>query len=179
VFNYEVLDIFNKEDIKLFNKIYDECTNERVKRLHNLFYVDYRNIPSDKAGVIKDKLGKRFKLSTDRNYFLNYTEGSFTRRHADVGQQSQCTVITLLEKSDDLIGGETIVYTKHYKKDNFEFDVNRYKRLDDKDDEQGADIVPHVVNLEVGQSVVYDVEMLHEVAEVLKGNRKVLVSWLK
>lgn len=176
--NYSIERIFNEKDILELNKLYDQCENEKVKRLHNLFYLDYRSIPSEKGKAFRGKLEKRFGLNCDRLYFLNYFEGSFTRRHADVGEQSQRTVITLIEKSDDLKGGETIVYNTHYKRDNFEFDVNRYGRKDERDDEQGAHIIPHVVDLEVGQSVIYDALTLHEVAEVVRGNRKVLVGWL-
>lgn len=178
VSNFYIDNIFSEDDISNLVKLYDKCKNERVKRLHNLFYLDYRSIPSELSSPYKEILEKEFNLRADRMYFLNYVPGSFTRCHVDVGEQSQRTVITLIEQPEETEGGETIVYTDHYKKNNFEFDVNRYKRESDEDDAQGHPIVPHVINLKVGQSAVYDAQTRHEVAEVTKGNRKVLVSWL-
>jgi hypothetical protein len=176
--NYEVLKLFNDEEIVELNKLYDECENERIKRLHNLFYLDYRSFPSTLNSTYREKLSSHFNMNADRMYYLEYYKGSFTRRHSDVGEQSQRTVITMLDKSDDLEGGETIVYLPHFKNNEFEFDVNRYIRKTEKDDEQGSSIIPVVLNLNVGESVTYDAELLHEVALVTKGRRRVLVSWL-
>jgi hypothetical protein len=176
--NYEVLKLFNDEEIAELNRIYDECINERVKRLHNLFYLDYRSFPTSPNCPYKEKLSSHFNMKADRMYYLEYYEGSFTRRHSDADEQSQRTVITMIDKSDDLEGGDTIVYLPHFKNDEFEFDVNRYKRDNEKDDEQGSNIIPVVLNLSVGESVTYDANLLHEVALVTKGHRRVLVSWL-
>lgn len=176
--NYEVLKLFNDEEIAELNRIYDECINERVKRLHNLFYLDFRSFPASLNYPYKEKLSSHFNMNADRMYYLEYYEGSFTRRHSDAGEQSQRTVITMIDKSDDLEGGDTIVYLPHFKNDEFEFDVNRYKRDNEEDDEQGSNIIPVVLNLNVGESVTYDANLLHEVALVTKGRRRVLVSWL-
>lgn len=179
MFDYDRMDIFTEEEVHKLNIIYNDSRSERVKRLHNLFYLEQRIPEHDKTKWIRDKLKKQFKLDCRQVYFLDYTKGSFTRRHDDNSEQSKCTIITLIEKSDDLIGGETIVYNRHWKRNDYEpFDVNRYSRKGSQDDANGDKIIPHVIDLNVGESVVYDGEVEHEVAQVLSGNRKVLVSWL-
>lgn len=176
--SYEVVKIFNDSEIAELNELYDQCPNERVKRLHNLFYLDHRDFRTELNSKYAEKISSHFDMSVARMYYLDYFKGSFTRRHSDVGEQSQRTVITMLEKSDDLEGGETIVYLPHYKRNDFEFDVNRYIRKSERDDAQGDSIMPVVIDLEVGESVTYDALLEHEVALVRKGNRRVLVSWL-
>lgn len=93
---------------------------------------------------------------------LIYNIGGKFTRHRDESRkisetrQRKWSTITLLDKSDDLIGGDLVVF-------------------DDKDDEVGR-----VIDLKVGETVVFDSRTVyHEVTEVTQGQRISLVAWLK
>lgn len=81
--------------------------------------------------------------------FLEYTKGSLFTCHRDKNSTNGrvFSTVTLLYKSDDLVGGDLII-------DN------------------------QTVNLEVGQTVIFPSETLHEVTEVKRGKRNVLVCWI-
>ena len=88
------------------------------------------------------------KRHIQKHYLLNYIENSFTRIHPDAtGNQ---TFVTLIE-SNNLLGGQTLI----------------------RNDQRCID----VVDLEVGQTLVYDHNCHHGVARVQQGNRKVFVAW--
>jgi len=93
---------------------------------------------------------------------LIYTIGGKFTNHRDESRnipnsrQRKCSTITLLDKSDDLIGGDLVVF-------------------DDKDDKVGR-----VIDLKVGDTLVFDSRTVyHEVTEVIQGQRISLVAWLK
>ena len=80
--------------------------------------------------------------------------------------------MTLIDRSEDLIGGEALAmlpYTKrarpstHYRKGPAH--------------PPGDRTVPKVINMEVGQSLVYDKSLMHGVGQVERGSRLVLISW--
>lgn len=87
--------------------------------------------------------------------------GKFTRhrdesRNIPETRQRKWSTITLLDKSDDLIGGDLVVF-------------------DDKDDKVGR-----VIDLKVGDTLIFDSKTVyHEVTEVIQGQRISLVAWLK
>jgi len=76
-------------------------------------------------------------------YMIEYREGSFATLHVD---NSARTEVTLLYKSKDLEGGETIV--------------------------EGQ-----TIPMEVGNTYTYMPGQKHEVTDVKKGVRRVLISW--
>jgi len=76
-------------------------------------------------------------------YIIEYREGSFATLHVD---NSARTEVTLLYKSKDLEGGETIV--------------------------EGQ-----TIPMEVGNTYTYMPGQKHEVTDVKKGVRRVLISW--
>ena len=65
------------------------------------------------------------------------------------------TGVTIIEQSEDLLGGDTLV-------------------LEDR--ESGRF---HKINVDIGETVWYDHDILHAVTNVERGNRKVLVTWMK
>lgn len=177
---YEVTTIFTQEEIDDLNAIYEESENERVKRFHNLFYLDMRHNP-EKLRPYGQRLVEQFGFTNHRSYFLEYKEGSFTRVHSDAEDQSAKTIVTIIKTSDDLVGGDTIIYKPHYKRDDYDFDVNRYmvNDINSKEDHcQGSDIIPVVIRMKEGESVLYDQRLKHEVSLVEKGTRRVLITWL-
>ena len=83
---------------------------------------------------------------------LLYKKGYYYKKHKDVHKKEQrtWTSVTMIDKQD-LSGGELVVYVD--------------------DDEV-------VVDLDIGETVVFKSSYFHEAKEVLSGNRLVLVAWL-
>lgn len=89
-------------------------------------------------------------------HYLKYIKGDHFIRHSDNGAEPgnprKWTMITLLNKSDDLVGGDLFVY------------INDQKER---------------VNIEIGQTVVLPSDLDHEVSIVETGEREVLINWLR
>jgi predicted 2-oxoglutarate/Fe(II)-dependent dioxygenase YbiX len=86
--------------------------------------------------------------------YLIYNVGDFFLRHTDDVRDSVKRVwstITLLDRGDDLEGGELVIYNGEEKE---------------------------IVNLKVGETIIFKSYIEHEVLPVTKGTRKVLVIWL-
>ena len=83
---------------------------------------------------------------------LLYKKGYYYKKHRDVLKKEHrtWTSVTMIDKQD-LSGGELVVYVD--------------------DDEV-------VVDLDIGETVVFKSSYYHEAKEVLSGNRLVLVAWL-
>lgn len=174
---YSVTKAFTQEEIDDLNAIFIESDSERVKRYHNLFYLDMRH-NEEKLKPYGEKLAAQFGYKSSRCYFLEYTTGSFARQHRDATEQSAKTIITLIHTSPDLVGGDTIIIMPHFKRDDYEYDINRYIVKDESDHCQGAEIIPVVVPMSLGESVIYDQHLQHEVSLVQSGIRRVFVTWL-
>ena len=86
--------------------------------------------------------------------YLIYNVGDFFLKHTDdypVPISRVWSTVTLLDRSDDLDGGDLVVYDGEEKE---------------------------IINLEVGETIVFKSYIEHEVLPVKKGYRKVLVVWL-
>lgn len=90
-----------------------------------------------------------------------YREGSRFKKHIDnynfhdYERKRIHSTSTILHKSDDLVGGDLILY-------------------DSGDDDSGT-----VIDIEVGETVLFYPDRWHEVTEVTQGMRICLISWLK
>ena len=69
----------------------------------------------------------------------------------------------------DLVGGETIAMIPAK--------LSESKEGYQKGDDHKGRVVPRVIRMDVGDSVIYDRSLLHGVSEIEKGKRLVLVSW--
>lgn len=100
------------------------------------------------------------KLYTAKEFnYLKYGIGDKFVRHKDVIPPSNVndkirifSTSTIISKTDDLVGGEFIIYDDHG--------------------------VGHEVTLEVGETIFFDSNKYHEVAPVTSGVREVLVAWI-
>ena len=100
------------------------------------------------------------KLYTAKEFnYLKYGEGDKFTKHKDVIPADNAnekirifSTSTIISKTDDLVGGEFIIY------DNYN--------------------IGHEVNLEVGETIFFDSNRHHEVAPVISGVREVLVAWI-
>jgi predicted 2-oxoglutarate/Fe(II)-dependent dioxygenase YbiX len=170
--DYKVLNIITEQDRVDLIKLYNNIPSTKAVQDYNLFTVDKRRIQSDnfKIDAFK-KLDEYANRPTYSHYFVMYEEGSFTRMHTDNDDDISLTIVTLLD-SQDLVGGETIVHLPAEYKGR---DANEYRKGDVPRDDQR--VRPKVVNVDKGQSMIYNRSLLHGVAEVEKGKRLVLVSW--
>ena len=169
---YKVENIISEDDRVELIKLYNSIPSTKASQDYNLFTVDKRRISNEQ---LKDDMFGKLDQYADRpvysHYFVMYEEGAFTRMHTDNDEDVTLTIVTLLD-SQDLIGGETIVSLP------FEYkgrEVNEYRKGDVPTKENR--IIPKVVNVDKGQSMVYNKSLLHGVAQVEKGKRLVLVSW--
>ena len=101
----------------------------------------------------------RMELLPCRNAFLcDYTEGSWAKGHTDDGSASDCSVITMIDLSKNLNGGEA-----YFTKTKESLDYHK--------------MIPGP--LENGDSLMYGGNMFHGVEEVFSGRRLVLITWFK
>jgi hypothetical protein len=89
---------------------------------------------------------------------VEYVKGSWAQGHNDQVVSSNCSVITMLDLSQDLIGGEA-----YFAKNKESMEYHK--------------MVPGP--LSNGDSLMYGGEMWHGVEEVISGRRLVLVTWFK
>ena len=97
-----------------------------------------------------------------------YDEGSYTKMHTDNDDQIGLTIVTLID-TVNLVGGETIAMIPAK--------LSESKEGYQKGDDHKGRVVPRVIRMDVGDSVIYDRSLLHGVSEIEKGKRLVLVSW--
>ena len=180
---FKVENIFTAEDIDTLNSIYDNLSPLIIKRYFNLFYLtkkDVADLPSDLVDEwdgLRAKLIKHTNLQPYSFYFLEYSKGSFCRAHTDNDAEVGLTSVTLVKKSDDLIGGDSIGYLPHWKSEQDVYDVNRYQAGDDCN--SGEKIIPVVMKQDVGQTLTYEHNFKHSVSLVESGMRRVFIAWFK
>lgn len=97
----------------------------------------------------------------DTNY-LRYVEGDYLRRHIDTYDEHEVhgtmahtvrkiTAITMIDKSDDLVGGTLIAFNEG---------------------------IPYSFDLEIGETCFFPSTNVHECTLIERGYREVLVSWM-
>ena len=138
---YKLENIISEEHRHQLLDVYNSLPSELAHQDYNLFDVDKRHP------------GK---------------EDSF---HTDNDDAVGLTIVTFLDKSDDLIGGEALAMLPYTKR---ERPSNKYRKGDAPIDER---VIPKVINMNVGQSLVYDKSLMHGVGQVERGSRLVLISW--
>ena len=129
--------------------------------------VNKRNFPALQS--IEDAFPE---LDLFAHYFLEYGVDSFTKQHTDNDAHIVKTVVTLIQ-STDLIGGETIVLKTYNNKPRPSWAERKGEAS------YGKRIIPEVVHMEDGQSIVYDQSLPHSVSQVKQGKRVVLITWFQ
>ena len=171
--DYKVENIIDENDRVNLISLYKSLKQRKAYQDYNLFQLDKRLIGSEhfEAGPFQ-KLRKYADKQVYSHYFLMYEEGAFTKMHTDNDDEVGLTIVTLLDDVE-LVGGETIVMLPYNKKD---VPTHKYQKGDIQD---GQRCIPKIVQVEKGQSMVYDRSLLHGVTQVETGKRLVLVSWFK
>lgn len=110
------------------------------------------------------------------SYLLKYVPGSFCRVHQD--NQSELTIVTLLD-STDLIGGDAVVQAIYETRSRPpDLHCARTDR-EHNDPPYGRPIIPDVVPLQDGESMIYGPDLHHGVSKVYEGSRTALITWFK
>lgn len=140
---------YNLHDVKQWSGSINGNTFPEIKGIHDLFP----------------------ELDVYSSYFLEYGVDSFTKQHTDDDKQIAKTIVTLIQ-STNLKGGETIVLKTYKNKPR----PSWAKRKGDA--WYNKKIIPEVVYMEDGESIIYDHALPHSVSQVTQGTRLVLVTWL-
>ena len=173
--------VLNEEDLLFLNYTSNSASWEKIYQHFNIFGADMARTFNELVVLdpIVEKFRKHLRLDDnvkDVRYFLNYGQGSFARIHHDV--KTIFTIITLIE-TVDLTGGETIVLTPYVRPPEGRSASLLCKRNDNEKDNPpyNKHIIPSVVRSEVGDSMIYGSNLRHGVSQVVKGSRKVFVTW--
>jgi predicted 2-oxoglutarate/Fe(II)-dependent dioxygenase YbiX len=170
-------------ELQKLKELYDELKDKDCTRFFhqwdNLYDVSRTQLtPQNKRATsyidhaILQKLADHFNMIYENSYFLSYKRGSFTASHVDT-DRSKKTLITLISKTDNLDGGDVIV-TRPLPDRPLRGDA-RGKKINPV----GKNIIPELWKQEVGDTLIYDGNTIHGVTRVKRGERIVLVSWLK
>jgi len=171
--NYTVDQIFSKEEIDNIKKLYEKSECRLAHQDYNLFSVEKRHVRSQDYTSEIHRLNEYANMKSMGHYFVKYELDSFTRLHVDNDKEVGKTIVTLIE-TRDLVGGETLMYDVYPKQPR---PKNKYAKRKGDEVNYGKDIVPLIVPLEDGDSVIYDHNVKHGVCKVHQGYRIVLVSW--
>lgn len=171
--SYSTSKIFSnveKENLKL---LWEKQEAKFAHQDYNLFNVEKRHVRSETYTKEIHRLNATAGLKSLGHYFVKYTEGSFTRLHSDNADAVGKTIVTLVD-THQLVGGETLMFDVYPRQPR---PSDRYAKRTSEDNSYDKDIIPVVVPLEDGDSVIYNHEVRHGVCKIHSGYRIVLVSW--
>ena len=124
------------------------------KRINSLWYLDYSKLIENFCNEFNPKHIASTLVVKEMEY-LKYGISDHFVRHDDVlvsKNPRRFSAITMLSKTDDLEGGDLLL-----------FDKNDYK---------------YSAELDVGETVVFYPSTQHQVTPITCGGREVLVSWV-
>lgn len=144
----DIQDILELTKISNISEAPTTSSNSNKWRNSLKYQVDYQLFP-ELCKTIEDFVNDGTKV----NQFdlLLYKQGHYYKKHKDVIEERKrtWTSITMIDKKD-LKGGEIVVYNK------------------DK----------NIIDLDIGETIVFKSSLYHEAKKVLQGTRLVLVAWL-
>lgn len=156
---------------------YDNCPMEWKHQDWNLFNLEKRSMGQSywkKFDAIHDidrYMWRNYHVRTHVHYFLKYVPNSSTRIHQDNKDTVTKTVITFLDQSEDLVGGDTLVLDRY-----IDHPAPPNSTIKGRD-LSGQSVIPTVIKVPDYSSLVYDWNVPHGVTRVTQGHRIVLVSW--
>lgn len=171
--------ILSEKLLQQAKEYYQSKTWYETWQYFNLFHMQRIDIPTQDYDLefLKELHNYSRKSHNIGCYFLKYIPGSFTRIHSD--HESEMTIVTLLE-SKDLVGGECIITGEYNPPGERPSHYACGRREDEmKNPPYGKGIVPDIVNLNNGESMVYGPDLKHGVTKVYEGERIVLIAWFK
>jgi len=148
--------IINQKELEYLKQLYNNSPKQfhtQDVNLFNVYKCNIRKVRSDLWDGIQSKLIKFHGSECSvTNYFLEYQSGAYAKTHQDNPDTVDGTAITLIDKSDDLIGGDIIV---------------------GRGDNERSLPQP------IGRTIYYNTAVDHGVVEVTQGKRLVLVTWFR
>ena len=172
--------ILSKEAIEEAKEYYRSKTWDETWQYFNLFHMQRIDIPTQDYDLkfLKELHTYSRKSHNIGCYFLKYVPGSFCRIHMD--NDSEVTTVTLLE-SNNLVGGECLIEGEYQPPTYNRPSDHTCKRCNQEVERPpyGLGIVPDIVKLKDGESMVYGPELRHGVTRVYEGERVVLIAWFK
>ena len=177
--NVKIIELLDKDDLNSVINLYNELKND-IEYCHQdyaLFDVEKSRPHTDQMLLCEGIQTLNFEMAEEgmkqhSHYFLKYVPYSFARVHQDNKRVVTKTIITFLETSDDLVGGDTLIYDRHYDLPTPNNSVVRQSGSSHR-----HDIVPVILPVKSGDSLIYNYNISHGVSQVLQGHRIVLVSW--
>ena len=149
----------------------------RVFQMYNIFDLDRADVCMDISAGFLDTLFKYSKHDSNIGlYFLRYTKGSFTRMHHD--SNAALTIVTLIDDKE-LVGGHSLVMESYEQRDRPADQHCSRSGREETHPPYGEEMVPDVLPVSVGESLVYGPDLKHGVSKVYEGERLVLVAWYK
>lgn len=178
--NWDKRNILDADDIVEAREIYEATKEVEYHQYYNLFDVKRRDVYDwNELGFVK-KISDTLGVSDLRGtpYFLLYETNSFARTHED--NDSGTTVVTLIESSTDLVGGEALIFDTYGPRARASHKEERranYER--EHPHAYNKNIIPRIVQMEEGDSLIYGPDLTHGVTQVEQGTRLVLITWWK
>ena len=168
--------VLAEEDISHLHKLYVSLKGKNLAQDHNLYNVTKKTLPvtSPALSQVTVKLRDYSKMDINVMYFLKYKEGAFAKMHVDNPDRHIKTCITMIHTSNNLIGGDSLIYKVLEKDDMKPWPIVPPGK---KFDSTGKPVIPIIVKQPVGTSLWYDKNTMHGVSRVEQGMRIVLVTW--
>ena len=133
-------------------------TSSRSTLVSSMKIPEWANIYSELLPMAKEFYPDESMKIKELQY-LHYSPGDHFKKHNDQIKRGDkkdwrvLTSVTLLSESDDLIGGDLVLFRS-------------------KEDKEFID-----PKLEVGESIMFSAETFHQVIPVEKGTRESLITW--
>lgn len=152
------------QDYNLFNLKRHDCKTSEISE------------PYSKLAEYANGRGMRNGFGT---YFLKYEEGSFARMHKD--NESKLTIVTLIETSEDLVGGDAVVLDEYKSPVGGRNSTHKCNRSGPEKERPpyGQNIITDVIPVQDGESLIYGNDLDHAVSRVHSGQRTVLITWFR
>ena len=148
--------ILTQEELEYLKQLYSNSPKRFYPQDVNLFSVYKVGIGTNNSDLWYSIQQKFFKfhgrVTSTTNYFLEYQVGSYAQKHRDNPDTVEGTAVTLLDKSDDIVGGDVVV---------------------------GQGNNERILPLSVGETMYYTAAVDHGVTKVERGSRIVLITWFR
>ena len=176
--DFKQVDILTLSEVQYLKQMFDRYPKNFWTRDYNLFNlykcdIPRRMHPNDVNTIrgISQKVKSHLDNKKDAaHYFLKYIPNSFTHVHIDNPYRIQRTAVTLIDVSQDLVGGEVVLINNISQSDLMPGEFRPDKNVKNIK-------VPVVVRQKVGSTLIYNHNVRHGVTKVEQGHRLVFISW--
>ena len=174
---YIIDSILSEEELNEARDLAASLKFYRVFQMYNLFDLDRLDL--DQSELDKYAFSRKLKKYSKKRrcigfYFLRYVKDSFTRMHSD--SNSEITIVTMIDENA-LVGGYSLAMQNYESRDRPSDQECVRGKYEENNPPYGQDIIPDVLPVKVGESLVYGPHLSHGVSKVYSGERLVLVSW--